>query len=100
MKNIIGISAFYHDGYDTDPRSKVVALTVIRDGYSFENPNRLSSAFCEKYGFRYISLLNTFRDVVDGPPLYYHIDLHWTPHAQKIAADLLIEKLHAGKGGK
>ena len=61
--------------YENDAHARLIALSAINKGFSFDTPDKLISKLSSKYSFEYVSLLDHFR-INSSKKLYYYIDDH------------------------
>ena len=79
--------------YENDAHARLIALSAIHKGFSFDTPDKLISKLSSKYSFEYVSLLDHFR-INSSKKLYYYIDDHWSHIGQKIASDHIKKQLN------
>jgi hypothetical protein len=85
--------SFYEiSAFDEDRRSKLYALQIMQDGFSFSQPDEVVHGIAEEFGVEYISLLPIFRKI-GANELYFQIDHHWNPKGQSLAASALCNVL-------
>ena len=79
--------------YENDDHARLVALSAIQNGFSFDTPDKIISKLSSKFNFQYVSLLEVFRKS-RSKKLYYYIDNHWSYIGQKTASDYIKKQLN------
>ena len=80
--------------FERSPESAQKAMHVARspEGVSFDRPDDIYARLCADLGIPCSSLTPLFR-ANNAQPLFYQIDDHWTPRAQRLTAELIAETL-------